>query len=188
MPLPHPEPDPVVAAHPVGQVIKTAHGPDGLATATYDPTEQWRFRLSRVWDTQAPRCVFVMLNPSTATETELDPTVRRCVTWARDWGYGALEVVNIFAYRATDPKAMKSHPHPVGDGNDEAVLAAARHGDLTVAAWGTHGKHLGRGPYVATLLNEARIAVTYLHLTKAGHPGHPLYLPGSSTPQPWGQD
>ena len=173
-------PDPVIAANPIGQTVRTARGSEGLATATYEPSEQWRFRLSRVWDAKRPRCAFIMLNPSTATELVLDPTITRCVNFAKAWGYGALEVVNIFAYRATRPTDMKAFHSPVGDANNDASAA-----ELVVAAWGTHGAHLGRGREVRELLGDSGSAVHLLRLTKRGHPGHPLYVRGDTEPTLW---
>lgn len=180
-----PAPDPVLAAHPVGTIIETATGPEGLGTATFDRSTTYRYRLSRVWDTAGDRCVFMMLNPSTATALKLDPTVSRCVKWARTWGFGALEVVNVFAYRATDPDDMKAVGDPVGPANDEALLAAAGAGSLTVAAWGVHGSHNAREAHVRSLFLNAGLDLHYLRLTKDGHPGHPLYIPGATIPTRW---
>lgn len=180
-----PAPDAVIAEHPIGETLRTALGPEGLATASYDSTETWRFRLSRVWNPKLPRCAFVMLNPSTATEEVLDPTVTRCVKFAKSWGYGALEVVNIFAYRATRPADMKAFDSPVGLANDDAITSAARAADLVLAAWGNHGAHLGRGMDVRALLTESGTAVHFLRLTKRGHPGHPLYVRGDTEPTAW---
>lgn len=183
--LPSPDPDPVIAAHPVGTVIETARGRYGLATATYDETSKYRYRLSRVWDDTLPRCVFVMLNPSTATAQVLDPTVTRCVSYAKRWGYGALEVVNIFAYRSTDPAHLYLLDDPVGPGNDEAIVAASSASSLTVAAWGTHAALHSRGLVVRGLLAAANCPLHYLRLTKDLHPGHPLYVSSLTTPIPW---
>lgn len=126
-----------------------------------------------------------MLNPSAATEMVLDPTITRCVTFAKDWGYGALEVVNIFAYRATKPTDMKAFHSPIGDANNDAITSAASAADLVVAAWGTHGAHLGRGRQVQGLFADSGSAVHLLRLTKRGHPGHPLYVRGDTKPTPW---
>ena len=171
-----PAPDPIILQRPVGEVVRAALGPEGLATASYDATELWRFRLSRVWTPSGPRCVFVMLNPSTATESVLDRTVAKCVRFAKDWGFGSLEVVNAFAYRATRPADMKAFPLPVGVGNDEAITAAAQAADLVVAAWGVHGVHLGREAQVRALLAGSGADTRVLRLTAKGHPGHPLYV------------
>lgn len=169
----------------MGEVVRAAFGPEGLATASYDASELWRFRLSRVWTPSGPRCAFVMLNPSTATEAVLDRTVAKCVRFAKGWGFGALEVVNAFAFRATKPADMKAFPLPVGEGNDEAITAAAQAADLVVAAWGVHGVHLGREAQVRALLAKSGAAPRVLRLTAKGHPGHPLYLRRDSQPSFW---
>lgn len=184
-PLPPLEPDPVVMDRPVGSVMEVSSGPEGLATATYDVSTQFRFRVSRVWNPRLPRCVFVMLNPSTATAFQLDPTVRRTVAFAKLWGCGALEVVNIFAFRSTDPSALYKHPDPVGVGNDDAIVAAASAGAVVVAAWGTHGALSGRGERVRTLLTEAGVGLVALRVTNGGFPGHPLYVAADTVPQPF---
>ncbi|MGH9065940.1 MAG: DUF1643 domain-containing protein [Acidimicrobiales bacterium] len=178
-------PDPVIAANPVGSVVEAAAGPEGLATASYDRDRQYRYRLSRVWDPAGPRVAWVMLNPSTATAFVLDPTVRRCVRYARAWGFGGLEVVNLFAYRATDPAGMVAADDPVGPHNDDAIRAAASAAELVMAGWGVHGRHLGRGEAVRAMLAGVGVELHHLRLTKGGHPGHPLYLPGTARPSPW---
>jgi hypothetical protein len=180
------EPDPVVAARPVGPVVSTAWSADGRATATFSACGAYRYRLSRVWDEDGPRCVFVMANPSTADHLVLDPTVRRCVAFARSWGCGALEVVNAFGIRSTDPARIRAVADPVGAGNDEAIVAAATSGSIVVAAWGVHGAHLGRETTVRALLADAGVELHALLVTRDGHPGHPLYVPGETTPMRWG--
>lgn len=126
--------------------------------------------------------LFIGLNPSTADETQDDPTVRRCVGYARAWGYAGLCLVNLFAFRATEPEVLKAQPDPVGPENDGYLLRHARRAGVVVAAWGVHGAHRGRDRHVRSLIP----CLHYLKLTKDGHPAHPLYLKGSLTPQPWG--
>ncbi len=179
-----PAPDPLLL--PVlGLHLESALGPEGLASASYSPCLQYRFRLSRVWDETLPRAAFLLLNPSTATAFQLDPTLRRVYRYARDWGMGSFEVVNIFAYRSTDPSVLYRVDDPVGAGNDEALLAAASVAEVVVAGWGTHGEHQGRGRAVRELFESAGRSLSVLRLTKHGHPGHPLYLPASLRPVPW---
>jgi len=126
-----------------------------------------------------------MLNPSTATEVQNDPTIERCEQRARRLGYGGFVIANIFAFRATDPRDMRAAIDPVGPDNDAMVVQAARWADDVIAAWGTHGAHRGQGPAMATLLRAQPRPLFHLGLTKHGHPKHPLYLPYSQTPVRW---
>ena len=100
-------------------------------------------------------------------------------------GYGGLEVVNIFAYRATDPSVMKSQADPVGAENDAAILDASGLGGMVVCGWGIHGGHLSRGKAVAELLMQAGIQAHCLTTTASGHPGHPLYVGYDVLPTPF---
>lgn len=151
--------------------------------ATYSPCKRYRYTLSRTWGA-APEdggrhLPFLMLNPSTATEYALDPTLRRCKFFAEREGYDGMVVLNLFAFRATDPRVMKAQDDPVGPGNDAAILDAASRSDLVVAAWGAHGTHRGRAAHVVQLLQGATL-VRLGAPTKDGHPRHPLYLKGTT--------
>jgi hypothetical protein len=126
-----------------------------------------------------------MLNPSTATEIQNDPTVERCERRARALGFGAFRVCNIFAYRATDPRDMRAQDDPNGPENDDAILNAAGWANEIVCAWGTHGEHLGRGPAVENLLRQQPLPLLHLGLSKAGHPKHPLYISYTVQPIEW---
>jgi hypothetical protein len=159
--------------------------PTGANGATFSPCRRWRTLLWRKWDEGKPAANFLMLNPSTAHETALDPTCSRARDYAERWGYGALLVTNVFAWRATDPGKMKAAQDPVGKGNDAAILRAAKESELVVCAWGNHGAHLERSARVKSLLHEAGIALHVLRLNANGEPAHPLYLPGSLRPQRW---
>ncbi len=159
---------------------------DAQSSATYSDDELYRYQLTRVWAPGAGRVSFVMLNPSTATERQNDPTVERCERRARALGFGAFRVVNIFAWRATDPRDMRAASDPVGPENDAAIVEAARWADRVICAWGTHGAHLGRGAAVEALLRETGRPLFHLGLSKAGHPRHPLYIAYAQEPQPWG--
>ncbi len=129
--------------------------------------------------------MFVMLNPSTATEVQNDPTVERCERRARALGYGGFRVTNIFAWRATDPRDMRASVDPIGPENDSILIQSARWADHIIAAWGTHGAYLDRGNLVAKILHNQNKPLFHLGLSKAGHPKHPLYLPYSQQPIPW---
>ncbi|WP_276968362.1 DUF1643 domain-containing protein, partial [Metallibacterium scheffleri] len=124
----------------------------------------------------------VGLNPSTADETQDDPTIRRCVGFAKAWGYQALCMVNLFAFRATRPDDMLAAADPVGPDNDAHLRALSGEAGVIVAAWGALGTHRGRDVEVCALLP----ALHCLTLTKGGQPGHPLYLPRRLTPIPMG--
>lgn len=160
---------------------------DAQSEAVYSPCERYRYLLTRVWDVTGPRALFVMLNPSTATEVQNDPTVERCERRARTLGFGAFRVVNIFAFRATDPKVMRSETDPIGPGNDAAILSSATdwNPDRVVCAWGAHGAHLARGQAVEQLLRGIDRPLWHLGLTAAGHPKHPLYIGYDRQPEIW---
>ena len=158
---------------------------DAESVAVYSPCEAYRYALTRVWDPVAVRLVFVMLNPSTATEVQNDPTVERCERRARALGAGGFRVVNIFAYRATDPRLMRAQQDPVGPENDAAIVDAVGWGQRLVCAWGSHGAHLGRGLAVEALLRRRGQPLFHLGLTQAGAPKHPLYISYAVQPQLW---
>ena len=126
---------------------------------------------------------FIMLNPSSADETNDDPTIRRCIGFARAWGYDRLDVTNLFAYRATKPVHLYAAPDPVGPGNDGHLLRVAQDAAVVVAAWGVLGGLRGRAGAVSSLL--AGIPVWCLGTTKAGAPRHPLYAPRASKLVRW---
>ncbi|MEX0318007.1 MAG: DUF1643 domain-containing protein [Ruegeria sp.] len=158
---------------------------DAPSTAIYSDCERYRYSLTRVWDAAGRRALFVMLNPSTATEVQNDPTVERCERRARALGFGAFQVTNIFAWRDTDPRKMRAAADPVGPDNDDAILAGVDWADQVIAAWGTHGAHLERGPAVERLLRGTGQPLYHLGLTKDGHPKHPLYIAYTQRPESW---
>ena len=159
---------------------------DAQSVAVYSDCERYRYALTRVWDPEGEKALFVMLNPSTATEIQNDPTVERCERRARTLGFGAFRVCNIFAWRDTDPRDMRRADDPVGrPENDEAIIAGCHWAHTIVCAWGTHGEHLGRGPEVERLMRGTGRPLHHLGLTKAGHPKHPLYIAYTQSPQVW---
>jgi len=156
----------------------------GDSNAIFSPCGLYRYRLWRRWD-DGPSVAFLMLNPSTADATKNDPTVERCHRRAVDMGFGALEVINIFAYRATDPKDLKKAARPVGPLNDQTLIEAASAAQMTICAWGSHGNFKGRDMDVRNLLKSANIKTYMLALTKHDQPRHPLYMPYSQKPVLW---
>lgn len=170
-------------------MIERSHEENGtVSTAVYSDCETYRYALTRVWDAAAPKLAFVMLNPSTADERRNDPTVERCERRARALGYGAFSVVNIFAFRATDPAELKRAKEPIGPGNAKTLEDTILWANDILAAWGAHGDHQDQGHAIAKLLRDKSNAVYHLGLTKAGHPRHPLYVSYSTSPVLWEAD
>ena len=126
-----------------------------------------------------------MLNPSTATEIQNDPTVERCERRAKALGYGAFKVCNIFAYRSTDPKIMRLQKDPIGPENDKIIIKSANWSNNIICAWGTNGSHLNRGKKIEELLRAKNFTLTHLGLSKDGHPKHPLYISYKVSPENW---
>lgn len=158
---------------------------DVESTAIYDgPKECYRYKLHRVWDSNQPSLMWIMMNPSVATEYGDDRTVAKCQKWARMWGYGAIFVGNSFAYRCTDQKRLTEVQDPIGPGNDSALLEMAHEADKLILAYGspTNPTLRIRGREVAKKLAAAGLQLHVMRLTAAGRPEHPLYLPLALTP------
>lgn len=150
------------------------------AAAAYSGCGRYRYALWRRWD-DGPQLLFVMLNPSTASETANDPTIRRCIGFARDWGYAALAVANLFAWRTPSPARLRRARGPVGGENDAWITRLGTESALTVAAWGNLGRLHRRDETVCRLLHAPHV----LGLTAAGAPRHPLYVRAATRPRPW---
>lgn len=151
--------------------------------ATFSPCRLYRYKLWRTWDSLRTSVLFLMLNPSTADETANDPTVTRCERRARALGYGGLIVANIFALRATDPRAMLRAEDPIGPDNDEWIKKCVFEAGLVVCGWGAHGGHRGRDKEVFKLIRDTGFAVPHhLGLTNGGQPRHPLYIANKVRP------
>ena len=133
----------------------------------------YRYTLWREWVGGEGYAMFIGLNPSTADEKSDDPTIRRCVAFAKAWGYTALCMTNIFSFRATDPRDMMIQADPVGPDNNKYLLEMSKEAGVIVAAWGTNGTHKGRGAEVISMIERP---LHCLGLTKQGYPAHPLYL------------
>ena len=152
------------------------------AGAQFSPCRRWRYHLWRRWDEHLPTANILMLNPSTADELKLDPTCARAKDFAQRWGYGALIVTNVFAWRATDPGVLRGVADPVGRANDRAIVRAALEASMVVAAWGNHGAYLERSRAVIEVLSEAGVCLHALRINASGEPAHPLYLPRNLQP------
>lgn len=145
--------------------------------AVFDASDRYRYSLWRAWSNDSPRIVFVLLNPSTADEQRNDPTIRRCIGFSRAWNYGSVEVVNLFAYRATDFRELFKVSDPVGEENNRFLMQAVERCSTVVVGWGTRGTLFGRDRQAMSLL-AGRKDVYCLGITKDGLPRHPLYVKG----------
>jgi hypothetical protein len=170
-------------------------------TTVFSPCRQYRYTLWREWEEPemgllgllASGCfkpggylMVIVLNPSTADESRDDPTIRRCVGFAKEWGFQALCMTNLFAWRDTDPAKMKAAMFPVGGDNDMWLLNCASGAGLILAAWGNHGSFLDRGKTVLADLRDAGRPVHALGRNQDGSPKHPLYVAASTEPVPIG--
>jgi hypothetical protein len=156
-----------------------------VKTAIFCPDRVYRYELWRRWsDDGAGYVNFICLNPSKADENTDDPTVKKCVKFAQRWGYDAICITNLFAYRATDPNDMKAFPDPCGFGNTRYLKEVASNAALIVCAWSQHGSFNCRSSVVKRLLR--RFDLHYLRMSHAqGEPWHPLYIPDITWPSRW---
>ncbi len=144
--------------------------------ARFSESRVHRYALWRIWDKEKPAVMFVGLNPSTADENVDDPTIKRCIDFAKRWGYGSLYMLNLFAFRATKPKDMKKADDKIGWDNDAALKRYAKKCDEIVAAWGVNGTLEERNRFVCDkVLFDFKLMC--LRKTQGGHPEHPLYVP-----------
>lgn len=151
------------------------------ASAVISECGKYRYHLQRVWDESRSRICWIMLNPSTADAEQDDPTIRRVIGFSRSWGAGGIDVVNLFALRATNPAALKkcSFRYAVGPENDSWIFRIAESPDVSrvIAAWGRHGEYGGRDHEVLTSIRR--------HVEQVGEapfPRHPLYLKSTLLP------
>ncbi|TSK07791.1 MAG: DUF1643 domain-containing protein [Geobacter sp.] len=142
-----------------------------------------RYTLWRVFTPAPPKRIFccIGLNPSVATEDLDDPTIRRVISFAKRENCDALVMLNIFAFRSTDPQDMRAASDPIGPENDEWLLRCSSIAAITIAAWGTHGEFEKRGAKVAAMIPN----LLCLGMTKGGFPRHPLYVDGSTSLEPY---
>ena len=145
-----------------------------IAGAQFSKCRKYRYALWRTWQEGDGHVTFIGLNPSMADETKDDPTIRRCIGFAKSWGFGGINMLNLFAFAATDPNVLKKVDDPVGDQNDSFLMRYCDAAGLNVACWGTRGAFMERGKKVIELLGAESLSC--FGLTSGGHPKHPLYL------------
>lgn len=153
--------------------------------ATISACGRYRYELTRSWGA-GPLIEFIMLNPSTADADVDDPTIRRCINFAKAWDYGSLVVRNLFAWRATNPAVLANVDDPVGPENRDFLGRSDT--DCTIAAWGAHPAAVGwwNGyPYGWQRTAIQRPRLLCLGANANGSPKHPLYVPSSRVPVPW---
>jgi hypothetical protein len=151
-----------------------------IRDAIFSECGKYRYKLSRDWSGKAnePYVLFVGLNPSTADDVADDPTIRRCIQFACDWGYNKMCMANLFAYRATRPELMFDAKDPIGIDNDDWLSLLTYNAQITVAAWGNNGAFMKRSAYFLENYNN----IYSLGNTLKGEPKHPLYLKKTLTP------
>ena len=140
-------------------------------SAVFSPCRKYRYSLTRSWNSAEGYVLFIGLNPSIADEIIDDPTLIRCINFAKDWGYGGLIMVNLFAYMSTHPKDLKKAKLPIGKNNNKHILKNHQKSQLTIAAWGNDGSLLKRDKEVLKIINNPMC----LNINKSGQPAHPLY-------------
>lgn len=163
----------MTAATPFRGEKPEAHGME--RSAVFSPDGQYRYRLSRRWGPGAA-LPFILLNPSTAGAELDDPTVRRCIGFARQLGFNALELVNLFAFRSTDPKSLRRAGYPIGQENDAHLEAVCRGAPMAICGWGANARILVRPEVVLAMLKAWECRPMALQINAGGVPAHPLYL------------
>ncbi|SME51258.1 hypothetical protein BACERE00185_05671 [Bacillus mobilis] len=150
--------------------------------ALFDESKTYRYSLKRIWDPHKGRVLFIMLNPSSANQDSEDRTSRRCLEFAKDLGFGSLEIVNLFAYIATDREELLqvSREEAIGPENENHIIRALNGADMVIAAWGENCKYHGRHKDIHELFKGYHLHC--LGKTNKGFPKHPLYLNGNSQP------
>lgn len=152
--------------------------------AIFSACEQYRFRLWREWDASKPRVVFCMLNPSTATHTTIDNTIRGCLARAAAWGYGRLDVINLFALRSTDPRELALVADPHGPGNEQHIADACDGAGLVICGWGNNRMVGHYGAVILTMMRKLGVEPHALAINRNGSPKHPLYVSHQLKPVP----
>jgi hypothetical protein len=151
---------------------------DMKSDARLSSDRKYRYVLSRIWDDSKAMVTFIGINPSTADEKEDDPTIRRCINFAKSWEYGGIYMLNLFALRATHPSELYISDDPIGSENDFYLKEFADKSAKIICAWGNHGSFSMRSQFVLSNLPEKY----YLKINNSGEPAHPLYLKSNLKP------
>ncbi len=149
--------------------------------AVFSTCGLYRYYLTRSWGSGS-LCTFIMLNPHKANADITDPTIRRCMGFAKAWGFDGIEAVNLFAVKEGDPSKLKGYTDPVGPDNDEWLRNTIINSEFLLVAWGNHGDIMNRGEEVLKMCNNLEKTIHCLMVNKNGQPKHPLYVSGSAVP------
>ena len=169
--------------------MKTLFNTGFESGATFSDCRTWRYLLWRGWNPYGKTVAFVGLNPSTADETKNDPTMRRCIDFCQrmkidNKDVGCFIMLNLFAYRSTDPQGLRECADPIGSENDRYISETVHRVDRVVVAWGAHST-----PFMQERIATVAAMITNpmcLGTTKSGQPKHPLYVPAKTQLVPWG--
>ncbi|PHM72320.1 DUF1643 domain-containing protein [Xenorhabdus sp. KJ12.1] len=152
------------------------------SSATISKCGKYRYDLCRIWDSSKPYLMFIGLNPSTADHETDDPTIKRCISFAKKLGFGGMYMCNLFAFRATRPSDLFAEDNPIGPDNDLYIKKHSDEAGMVIVAWGNQGIHLGRYKNVLDLIDKELFV---LEINKSGQPKHPLYIHNEKEPQPF---
>ena len=146
--------------------------------ANISEDKKYRYSLYRIWDDALPKVAIIGLNPSTADENIDDPTIKRCIEFVKEWGYGGFYMLNLFAFRATDPSELTKTEDPIGNENSNIILDIISKVEKVICAWGNDGILLKQNKTVLSLIPKPYC----LKINATGEPAHPLYLSGTLMP------
>lgn len=158
------------------------------SVAHYSDCEKFRYLLRRDWDISKPAICFLMLNPSTATEIDNDPTIERCQRRAMTMNYGSMLIVNLFPFRMTDSRLLHTAADLIGDIDlaNQSIIDAVKESEITVCGWGSHVFALARAKSVISILGEEHLSrIMCLDINQDGNPKHPLYVAYKQVPVPY---
>ena len=151
-----------------------------IKDAKFSSCRRYRYALWRIWDKSKARALFIGLNPSTGDEIKDDPTIMRCIKFAKSWDCGGVYLTNLFAYRSSSPREMMIFRNPIGNENDKWIKKLSEKSTIIIAAWGNQGIHLNRSRIIEDKIPNLK----YLKKNKSGQPSHPLYLKSNLKPKP----
>jgi hypothetical protein len=134
--------------------------------------KKYRYSLYRIWNDELPKVAFICLNPSIADDKIDDPTINRCIEFAKSWGYGGFYMLNLFAFRATNPSELTKVNDPIGMDNQNVILETITKVDKVICAWGNEGILLNQNKKILSIIENPYC----IKINSSGEPSHPLFL------------